>query len=223
MDKNSSNKRLVIITGAQGSGNHLVSRLLSLHPDVQGWDKLLDEYWVPSDEEPLAKFFVEPDQLTVDDISKFTVCNVSYPFIYDGVKTYPKIRELAEHARSLGVDVTLLIVTRDATINKLQQERVRGYVAYDEAIKYYSKLMSQDAFLFKDMHFVSHETIFAMPNDYMRYLRDLLQFPILWHCAKDNIDVPPNSKYVVPVDSYWLDEQVWNGIKPKSDRGLSDN
>jgi hypothetical protein len=223
LDKNSSNKRLVIITGAQGSGNHLVSRLLSLHPDVQGWDKLLDEYWVPSDEEPLAKFFVEPDQLTVDDISKFTVCNVSYPFIYDGVKTYPKIRELAEHARSLGVDVTLLIVTRDATINKLQQERVRGYVAYDEAIKYYSKLMSQDAFLFKDMHFVSHETIFAMPNDYMRYLRDLLQFPILWHCAKDNIDVPPNSKYVVPVDSYWLDEQVWNGIKPKSDRGLSDN
>jgi len=219
-DSNILSKRLVIITGAQGSGNHLVSRLLSLHPGVQGWDKLLDEYWVPSDEEPLAKFFVEPEHLTSDDISKFTVCNVSYPFIYDGVKTYPKIRELAEKARSLGIDVTLLVVIRDAAINKLQQERVRGYVAYDEAIKYYSKLMSQDGFLFKDMHFVSHETIFAMPNDYMRYLRDLLQFPILWHHAKDHIDIPPNSKYVVPVDSYWLDEQVKDGIRTMKERGL---
>ena len=35
-----TNKKLLIITGPQGSGNHLVSRLFSLHDDVGGWKEL---------------------------------------------------------------------------------------------------------------------------------------------------------------------------------------
>ena len=47
-------KKLLIVTGPQGSGNHLFARLFSLHPNVMGWEKLHDKYWVPSDEEPLS-------------------------------------------------------------------------------------------------------------------------------------------------------------------------
>ena len=41
------NKKLLIITGPQGSGNHLFSRILSTHPEVGGWKSLLeaDNFW----------------------------------------------------------------------------------------------------------------------------------------------------------------------------------
>ena len=53
-------KKLLIVTGPQGSGNHLFSRLLSLHPAVEGWTEILDQYWVPSDQEPFAEYWVTP-------------------------------------------------------------------------------------------------------------------------------------------------------------------
>jgi hypothetical protein len=34
------------------------------------------------------------------------------------------------------------------------------------------------------------------------------------------ISEDPNKKYVTHVDEYWLDEQVWFGIQPKTARGL---
>ena len=58
-------KKLLIITGPQGSGNHLFSRLLSLHPDVRGWEEMLTNYWVPSDQEPFAEYWVHPEKLLV--------------------------------------------------------------------------------------------------------------------------------------------------------------
>ena len=57
-------KKLLIVTGPQGSGNHLFSRLLSLHPAVEGWTEMLDQYWVPSDQEPFAEYWVTPELLT---------------------------------------------------------------------------------------------------------------------------------------------------------------
>jgi hypothetical protein len=46
-------KKLLIITGPQGSGNHMWSKILALHPAVNGWSALLEEYWIPHDREPL--------------------------------------------------------------------------------------------------------------------------------------------------------------------------
>ena len=57
-------KRLLIITGPQGSGNHLFSRVFSTHPRVGGWKQLLDEYWVPSDLEPFAEYWINPEHMT---------------------------------------------------------------------------------------------------------------------------------------------------------------
>ena len=45
-------KKLLIVTGPQGSGNHLFARLFSLHENVIGWEKLHEKYWVPSAQEP---------------------------------------------------------------------------------------------------------------------------------------------------------------------------
>ena len=56
-------KKLLIVTGPQGSGNHLFARLFSAHPNVKGWESLHDKYWVPSDEEPFARYWVYPEEL----------------------------------------------------------------------------------------------------------------------------------------------------------------
>ena len=56
-------KKLLIVTGPQGSGNHLFARLFSAHPNVKGWESLHDKYWVPSDEEPFARYWVHPEEL----------------------------------------------------------------------------------------------------------------------------------------------------------------
>jgi len=39
-------KRLLVVTGPQGSGNHMWSKIFSESPQVQGWKELTQEYWV---------------------------------------------------------------------------------------------------------------------------------------------------------------------------------
>ena len=75
-------KRLLITTGPQGSGNHLFARVFSQHPEVVGWDKLKENYWVPSDEEPFARYWVYPEELEFPE-GDFFLANVSVPFFYD--------------------------------------------------------------------------------------------------------------------------------------------
>ena len=55
--------KLIILTGPQGSGNHLFSKVLALNPAVHGWQDLLDEYWIGHDQEPFAKYWADPKQL----------------------------------------------------------------------------------------------------------------------------------------------------------------
>jgi hypothetical protein len=215
-DKTSSSKRLLIIAGAQGSGNHLFARLFTLHHKVKGWQALLEQYWVPSDEEPFAKVFVNPSELNAELLEEYTLMNVSYPFIYNGEKVYPKIKEVADRAIALGAKVQIGIIVRDHNINRMQQQRVRGYVAFDEARSYFRHLDSEKY----DIHFISHESLFAYPNMYMRYLGQQLDFPVDWKNASSHIDVAPNSKYVKYVEEHWLDEQVHAGLRTKSERGI---
>ena len=207
-------KKLLIITGPQGSGNHLFSRLLSLHPDVNGWKDLLDSYWVPSDQEPFADYWVDPDKLTLDafEDAEYWVANVSVPFVYDGVKQVPKIDAVASKARSLGIDVQICVIVRDMYINDLQQQRVRGERTLPIAVDYFDTL--------GDVQYLDHEAFFLYKDRYLKWLSKILDFPI----AYDNPDIMkfieegPNKKYVNYVDEYWLDDQVWQGLRPKNER-----
>ena len=143
-------KKLLILTGPQGSGNHLFSRLLSLHPDVAGWEELLDEYWVPSDQEPFAEYWVNPDLLTADVFanSNYHLANVSCPFFFDGTRYVPKILEVADKAASFGVDVSIAIVVRDQNINRVQQERVRKEHTTPIAQEYYYNTLLPGEYLY---------------------------------------------------------------------------
>ena len=36
---------MLILTGPQGAGNHLFSKVFAQHPSVYGWQDLTQEYW----------------------------------------------------------------------------------------------------------------------------------------------------------------------------------
>jgi hypothetical protein len=220
-NKNILNKKLVIVTGPQGSGNHLFSRLLSLHPQVQGWEELLDKYWVPSDQEPFADYWVNPNKLHADQFAgcRYHLANVSCPFMYDGVRYVPKIIEVARIAASFGVDVQIAIIVRDQNINAEQQRRVRGEVTTPIAQEYYYNNLLDSEF---PVHFLDHEAFFLHREHYLKWVGKILDFPIELDSEKINrfIDKDANHKYVKYVNEYWLDEQVWAGIQSKAARGL---
>jgi hypothetical protein len=214
-------KKLLIITGPQGSGNHFFSRVFSTHPDVGGWKSLLDEYWVPSDLEPFAEYWVYPERLTAEHFAEhdYWLANVSVPFVYDGVRQVPKILEVAEQARSFGIDVQIAIIVRDQNINSEQQRRVRKEVTLPIAQEYYYNTILSSDF---SVYFLDNEAFFLHREHYLKWTSKLLGFPIDW--SNPNIfkfiDQDPNAKYVTYVKEYWLDQQVWHGIQPKKARGI---
>lgn len=214
-------KKLLIITGPQGSGNHLFSRILSTHPGVGGWKSLLEKYWVPSDEEPFAEYWVYPERLTAEQFEghDYWLANVSCPFFYDGQRYLPKILEVAKQARGLGVDVKIAIITRDKNINAEQQLRVRKEITTPIAQDYYYNHLIPSDF---PIHFLSNEALFLHREHYLRYIERTLSFPVDVNNPDifKFLDQDPNAKYVKHVDEYWLDQEVWQGIQTKQARGI---
>ena len=216
-------KKLLILTGPQGSGNHLFSRLLSLHPDVEGWEEMLTKYWVPSDQEPFAEYWVYPERLTADVFAKknYYLANVSCPFFFDGTRHVPKILEVAERAKSFGIKVEIAIVVRDQNINQLQQLRVRKEHTTPIAQTYYYETLMPSEFA---VHFLDHEAFFLHTTHYLKWISRVLDFPIAW----DNPDImkfiseDANHKYVKYIDDHWLDEVILAGCKPTRTQRLEE-
>ena len=139
-------KTLVILTGPQGSGNHLWSKIFALHPDVYAWHALLHEYWIGHDQEPFAEYWENPDRLREFNWGKceYFVTSVSTPYMNNGERTTPDIVRFAATAMGLGIRVKIAIIGRDRNILNYQQTRVRGEPTVDIALNEYEKLRTWD-------------------------------------------------------------------------------
>lgn len=216
-------KKLLIVTGPQGSGNHLFSRILSMHPDVKGWEEMLTNYWVPSDQEPFAEYWIHPNRLTpsVFEDGNYFLANVSCPFFFDGTRHVPKILEVANRAQLFGVEVQIAIIVRDQNINQLQQLRVRKEhttpIAQDY---YYNTLLKSDI----PVHFLDHEAFFLHKEHYIDWVGKILGFPVVTDLEQlmNFITVDANHKYVKYLDEHWLDEIILAGCQPTRSQRLSD-
>jgi hypothetical protein len=215
-------KKLLILTGPQGSGNHLFSRVFSAHPDVSGWEELLTKYWVPSDQEPFAEYWLDPDKLLPDDflLYDYYVANVSCPFFFNGMRYIPDILGVANKIKSFGIEVEIAIIVRDQNINRVQQERVRGEHTTPLAqAYYYSQLMTSDF----PVHFLDHEAFFLHKEYYLKWVAKVLNFPIAYddhETIMRFISDDANHKYVKSIDEYWLDAEVLAGCKPTRDERM---
>lgn len=215
-------KKLLIVTGPQGSGNHLFSRILSLHPAVSGWEDMLDNYWVPSDQEPFAEYWVNPDLLTAEvfEDKDYYLANVSCPFFFNGQRYVPNIIGVAEHAKSFGVEVAIAIVVRDQNINQLQQLRVRKEHTTPIAQTYYYNILIPSVF---PVHFLDHEAFFLHKEHYVQWLGKVLDFPVETNPEKlmKFISEDANHKYVKYVEEHWLDEVILAGCQPNRNSRLN--
>ena len=139
--------------------------------------------------------------------------------MYDGVRHVPRILEVAERAKLLGINVQIAIIVRDQNINAEQQRRVRGEVTTPVAQNYYYNTLLKSDF---PVHFLDHEAFFLHKEHYLRWVSKILNFPVETDTVKINqfIDKDANHKYIKYVEEYWLDQEVWSGIRSKEARGL---
>ena len=197
-------KTLLILTGPQGSGNHLWSKIFALHPDVYAWHALLHEYWIGHDQEPFAACWENPNLLKEFDWSQCDhyVTSVSTPYMLNGERTVPNIVRFAATALGLGIQVKIAIIGRDRNILNYQETRVRGEPTYDIALEEYKKLRTWNPV------FLSYELLHLYREDYLRQISKQLEFRVEFNCPQLNtiLEDDTNAKYFKPVDHHPTDD-----------------
>ena len=197
-------KTLLIITGPQGSGNHLWSKIFAVHPDVYAWHALLHEYWIGHDQEPFAACWENPDLLQDFDWGecKYFVTSVSTPYMLNGDRTIPNIVQFAATAMGQGLRVKIAILGRDQNILNYQETRVRGEPTFDIALTEYEKLSTWEPV------FLSYELLHLYGKNYLRQIQKQLEFPVDYSSPElANILIDDtNSKYFQPVTHHPTDD-----------------
>lgn len=198
---------LLIITGPQGSGNHLFSKIFSLHPAVTGWTALYDQVWVGHDQEPFQQYWQNPGKLKDFDWtqSQYYVTSISCPYVLNKKFSLPKYTEFINEAKK-HCNVLVGIIGRDKNVLKYQQLRVRrGEHTAPDAIKEFSKLKE----LTDNIFYLSHELFFLYGREYLKNLSKQINFPIAHHDPYVNeiFKMEANGKYVKPVREGPFDEE----------------
>ena len=192
--------RILILTGPQGSGNHLFSKIFALHPRVFGWKQLNQTYWIGHHDEPFARYWLDPTRLGEHDWSshEYHVTSVSCPFIYQNESRYPDFDAFIECVKTYA-EPEIAVIGRDRNILDSQQRRVRGGVT-----------MEVSRFAFDECIHLSTELLYLYRRDYLRQLSRLLAWPIDFESAEvDNILAEdPNRKYIQYVEHGPVDELV---------------
>lgn len=206
---------MLIVTGPQGSGNHVFSKVLSLNKNVYGWQELLNQQWIAHCHEPYNACWDDPRLLKniVWDYLGFYVTSISCPYVKNGDLCIPKYKEFTSMLSEIGINYKLLIIGRDQTILKHQQERVRGRHSYPD---FEAEL---DVLIKLNPIFVSQELLYLYKEKYIDSLSKLLDFPLETDSVKINqiLQVDANKKYINQVEKQPLDYIV------RSVSGLSNN
>jgi len=206
------NKRMLIITGPQGSGNHLFSKIFALHEDVFGWKTLLNTYWEGHHHEPFAHCWADPKELHLFDwsLADYYVTSVSCPYFRDNQPQIPDYNKFIE-AALLHCDVDIAVIGRDQNILEHQQNRVRGMETTDLFLERLDDLYAVQG----GVHFLSQELLYLYKQTYLERVADDLDWPIAyWDPEVDVIlQQDANKKYVKRAEEYWLDFEVQKAVR----------
>lgn len=208
-------KELLIITGPQGSGNHVFSKIFALHKEVYGWKDLLNEYWIAHDYEPFSDCWDMPSLLNTIDWTHmdYYVSSISCPYANQGTVTIPRYKDFINAAQQLGIKVKVCIIGRDQTILKYQQERVRdrhSYSEFEQQLEYLNTL---------DPIYLSTELLYLYKDYYLKSLSKILNFPIAYDDPRiaEILKQDSNEKYFQSIPAQELDKTVRkvSGLKEK--------
>jgi hypothetical protein len=195
-------KTILILTGPQGSGNHLWSKIFALHPQVSGWRALLTSYWIGHDQEPFAEYWQDPEQLRHYKWaqSDWYVTSMSVPYMMNGVPTVPDFKAFVNKLQIAGVRIKFAVLGRDRNIVEMQQARVRGAPTLATALAEFDQL-SAPAFL-------SYELLHLYGQKYLENIQQQLEFPIATNDPrlKDILAEDANTKYFHPIAHHTTDD-----------------
>ncbi len=193
---------MLILTGPQGAGNHLWSKIFSLHPEVYGWKTLLDNYWEAHRfAEPFAEYWRNPELLKEFDWSQsdYYFTSISVPLGIGDAKWSPDIEMFVRNLMRVGIHPELVVCGRDQNILHQQQTRLRG----ENTIPL---LMSALEYTFIAPKFISYELLQLYKQQYIKTLN--FNIPVAWDDLRINefLAEDSNAKYVKYVEEYFLDE-----------------
>jgi hypothetical protein len=201
--------RLLIITGPQGSGNHLFSKCLAVHEDVYGWKSLLNTYWEGHHHEPFADAWEDPELLHEFNWSQseYFVTSVSCPYFKNKQAVVPNYEKFIETAKQYVDQIDVAIIGRDQTILEYQQLRVRKEHTTEIALNSFK-------WLFKNQQcsFLSQELLALYKVDYLKQVSKQLDWPIAYLDVDEILTNDANKKYIKDVQEYWLDDEVHKAV-----------
>jgi hypothetical protein len=165
-------KTLLILTGPQGAGNHLWSKIFALHPQVLGWRELLDTHWIGHDQEPFAQACADPARLNEMSWRQadWFVTSMSVPYMLNGTVTVPDFKGFVRGVQNLGHRVIFGVLGRDQNIVRMQQTRVRGAVTLDQTLEEFDNLAAPV--------FLSYELLHLYGHKYLESIGRQMNFPI---------------------------------------------
>jgi hypothetical protein len=215
-------KKLLILTGPQGSGNHLWSKIFSEDPSVIGWKELTRRYWVPHGDEPFVNIWKNPKLFSsIKWQDGLYLTSVSCPYITQGGPTLPEdqsweipiYEEFIREARESGFETQLVIIGRDKHILEYQQTRVRK----QHTLPIFLEIVEHTLKKYEPF-FISTEQLYLYERVYLDHISKMLNWPIsiseekLKYILKDDT----NKKYLAPVNEYWLDLVMANTRSKKN-------
>ena len=207
--------KMLILTGPQGAGNHLWSKILSLHPKVYGWKTQLDNYWEAHRfAEPFANHWHDHNLLKTFDWSQseYYFTSISCPLgIYDSDVNpiwEPDIEGFARAVLNCGVDVGIAVIGRDQTILDHQQTRIRTQSTLPLFKKQLAKIWNPV--------FLSYELLYLYKQDYLKSLS--LPIPVAYNDSRiDSILADDaNIKYIHSIERNELDNGNRLGVTFKN-------
>lgn len=204
-------KTLLILTGPQGSGNHLWSKIFALHRQVLGWRALNSEYWIGHDEEPWAHYWQNPQDLRNAPwgVSDWHVTSISVPYMNNGTATVPDFKGFVTGVQNLGHRVKFAVLGRDQNILQYQETRVRGGVTLELALNEYSR--------FAMPTFLSYELLHLYGRQYLQKVEKDLEFPIDYNNSliDEIIKEDTNTKYFTAVGAQPTDQLAKHASRKK--------
>jgi len=205
--KNKKKNKIILLSGPQGSGNHLWSKIFALHPEVSGWSDLLDKsnpenYFIRHFEEPNIDIWDNIESITPEIMNgkQYHVISASMP-VWNNDKFYIiPIDKLAAKLESINIDFQLIIIGRDRSILNVQQTRLRGGPTYGCVTQVLKRLKTVP-------FFISTELLFLYRQSYIKSISNMLNIPIAYDDPRvDEILIEDtNEKYITYAENPIVD------------------
>jgi hypothetical protein len=195
-------KTILILTGPQGSGNHLWSKIFALHPQVLGWSELLNNAWIGHDREPFAEYWQNPEQLKYFKWaqSDWYVTSMSVPYMNNGEATVPDFKSFVTRLQVSGLRVKFAVIGRDRNLVQMQQTRVRGAPTLETSLAEFDQLAAPV--------FLSYELLHLYGTKYLENIAQQLAFPMALNDPrlKEILAEDVNAKYFKPIAHHATDD-----------------